>query len=212
MRDKWARSDIINLLRLLVAIFICIITAVVAIPEILPLLPKPPGATPSTIPYDPTKVAPPTGTPVAIPASTENTPIHTPIPTPSSTLASEAASPSRNSCLPTEHEPLGNRWVSDDIFLPTEKGASRIFSHCPPMTTIEYDEIAVDDHIEKVELVCKNSTTDITGLFQSYEVEGKDLDYWQSSRITLESECRIDFTIRDTEGVNIGLVIEKSGP
>ena len=120
--------------------------------------------------------------------------------------------PSQNSCLATEHTFLGNGWVSQAVFILTQSGASRIFSHCPPMTTIQYNSMSVDDEIQKVELVCRNSLTDITGFFQPFSVEGELLLHWRSSRITLESECRIDFTIKDSAGVNIGLQIKKSEP
>jgi len=123
-----------------------------------------------------------------------------------------ASSPDRNSCLATEHTFLGDGWVSQPVFRPTAAGASHIFSHCPPMTTIQYDSIAVDDEVQKVELVCHSSTTDITSLFEPFSVEGELLLHWRSSRITLESGCRIDFTIRDRAGVQVGLQIKKSQP
>ncbi len=127
-------------------------------------------------------------------------------------LPANTPPPSRNSCLATEYTFLGDGWVSQAMFIPTQAGAFRIFSHCPPMTTIQYDSISVDDEIQKVELVCRNSTTDITSLFQPFSVEGELLLHWRSSRITLESECRIDFTIKDNAGVNIGLQLKKSEP
>jgi hypothetical protein len=128
------------------------------------------------------------------------------------TLSSTTVSFVQNQCLPTQYTFIGDGWVSPPTFLATDTGATRIFSHCPPMATIQYNAIAVDDHVEKVELVCISSTTEITDLFTPYKKEDQDLLFWRSSRITLESQCRIDFTISDYAGVNIGLQINGSEP
>ncbi|MGC1377357.1 MAG: hypothetical protein WA821_14090 [Anaerolineales bacterium] len=116
------------------------------------------------------------------------------------------------SCLSTQYSSLGKGWTSEAMFLPTRKGATRIFTHCPPMTTIQYDSIAVDDEITKVELVCSDSTIDISSLFIPYKVPNQILLFWRSSRIELKQNCRIDFTIHDTQGDQIGLMIKESEP
>jgi hypothetical protein len=117
------------------------------------------------------------------------------------------------SCLPTQYTFLGDDWSSSPTFLQIEDVETQTFSHCPPTTTIQYDLLAVDDQLEKVELVCADGTTDITSLFGSpFVVENEELLHWKSSRIEFRQNCRIDFTIKDTKGSHIGMQIKLSSP
>lgn len=115
-------------------------------------------------------------------------------------------------CLPTQYTSIGNGWTSGPMFVSAQTGGTKTFTHCPPMTTIKYDSIAVDDEISKVELVCGDGATDISAFFTPFKVDGKLLLHWRSSRIELKQNCRIDFTIKDSAGVNIGLMIKESEP
>lgn len=127
-------------------------------------------------------------------------------------LSTGASGASAISCLPTSHSFLGRGWSSAATFLRTETGAVKVFSHCPPMATIQYNAIAVDDEIERVELICGQRVVDITERFAPYKASNNILLHWRSSRIELTDDCRIDFTIRDTQGDRIGLMIKESEP
>lgn len=105
---------------------------------------------------------------------------------------------------------LGIGWTSPPVFVLATNGAVRTFSHCPPSTTIQYDAIAVDDKLYKVELVCSDGTEDIRSLFDLFYVEGEKLVHYKSAVIDLGADCRIDFTVQDTEGGNVGLMIKGS--
>lgn len=114
-------------------------------------------------------------------------------------------------CIASVYTSIGDDWVSPGVFLPVERPKEhKIFSHCPPGNSIQYNAIVVDDDIKKVELVCSNSVTDITGLFTKYRLPDQILDYYKSQRIETGADCRIDFTVADTLGVNIGLMIKSS--
>jgi hypothetical protein len=88
---------------------------------------------------------------------------------------------------------------------PTTRGAVRVYSHCPPVSPIRYDDVTVDDDLQRVELVCPDETTDITTRFA--RVHGFDdlLPHYASEPIEVPPQCRVDFTVKDTIGGSIGL-------
>lgn len=150
--------------------------------------------------------------PTSQPQATADWGVQIPTQTPKPIVIATGISPVSLSCLSTPYSFLGDGWSSAVTFLPTEAGATKIFTHCPPMTTIQYNSIAVDDEIAKVEMVCSDSTADITSQFTPFKAENNTLLHWRSSRIELRQNCRIDFTIQDRQGVNIGLTIKESEP
>ena len=179
---------------------------------------KPPSTfSPSPIPTNtPTSVSKPINTPTDTPVSPTNTPTPKPTNTPKPpTVTSTPVTPAQattHTCVSSGYQSLGNRWVSPATFIPVAQGSTVTLSHCPPASSVQYSEIAVDDEILKVEKVCSQSTTDITVLFEKFTKSNKILPYYRSARIDLEPDCRIDFIIKDTAGENAGLVIEGSQP
>jgi hypothetical protein len=122
-----------------------------------------------------------------------------------------AAPGQKHTCIESEHTFVGDAWVSEPFF-PNSTGRFKTFTHCPPKSTVQYNAIAIDDKLAKVERVCSNSTTDITHLFESYKVQDEILLHWRSSRIDLEPDCRIDFTVEDENPPQMGLMIKSSEP
>jgi hypothetical protein len=115
-------------------------------------------------------------------------------------------------CLSTPYSTLGEDWSSAPNYSSTAEGAVMIFSHCPPTTTIVYESIAIDDELQKVELVCADGTNDITHLFRPFKAATEELPHWRSSQIEVKQNCRIDFTVKNTTGDKIGLQIKQSTP
>jgi len=129
----------------------------------------------------------------------------------SSTVTLVPSPPPRPDCITSEYISLGNG-LSGFKEEQIEPGAIRIFSHCPPISPIKYDDITVDDNLEKVELVCIDSETDITNYFFPKSVPDENLMHFQSELIDVPEGCRIDFTVKDTLGVNIAIRIMASSP
>jgi hypothetical protein len=115
-------------------------------------------------------------------------------------------------CFSTPYSTLGDDWSSAPNYSSTANGAVMIFTHCPPSTTIIYESIAIDDELQKVELVCADGINDITHLFTPFTVVNEELPHWRSSQIEVKQNCRIDFTVKNTKGGKIGLQIKQSTP
>lgn len=90
----------------------------------------------------------------------------------------------------------------------TLTGKVKVFAHCPLFSHIKYINVTPDDELTKVELVCPNSSTDITNLFSKVDIAGEQLPHFSSQSIYLPSNCRIDFIVKDTRGGNIGIDIQ----
>ena len=81
------------------------------------------------------------------------------------------------------------------------------YSHFPPIGKIRYT-LTVDDELEKVELVCVSSTSNITELFMQSGIFSNDsrtfgsgtFPVYQSDTIDVPLGCRVDFTLRNTIG------------
>ena len=92
------------------------------------------------------------------------------------------------------------------------QGHSKVYSHCPPAESIRYIEISGDDYISKIELVCQDSTTDITHLFSQIDKPNELLPYYESQLIQVPDGCLINFTVTDTKGVNVGIIFRATIP
>jgi hypothetical protein len=115
-------------------------------------------------------------------------------------------------CLSTPYSTLGNDWSSAPNYSSITNSEVVIFTHCPPTTTITYESITIDNELQKVELVCADGINDITHLFRSFTAVNEELPHWRSSQIEVRQNCRIDFTIKNSDGGEIGLQIEQSTP
>lgn len=122
----------------------------------------------------------------------------------------ELHAPISRVCVASPNTELGIGWTSPPMFVSTSNGATRTFSHCPPSTKVQYDSIAVDDELSKVERVCSNGTEEIQSLFEPFYLEGEKLVHYKSAVIDLGADCRVDFTIQDNDGSNVGLMIKSS--
>lgn len=122
----------------------------------------------------------------------------------------KAALSDEHTCLqaPAKFVSLGRFWEAN-VFVDAKKGETKIFSHCPPGTSIRYELLAVDDEIDRVEVVCSFGVTDITELFSRTETT-ELLPHYQSLPIDLEGNCRVDFIVKDIHGGRIGMIIKKS--
>gem|GEM_PF-4210971 len=106
-----------------------------------------------------------------------------------------------HSCIKSEYSSLGNGWTSPELFSRyTVKGETRIYSHCPPSSSIQYTSIVADDLIVDVIRVCSQSSNSVHSLFKPFTVEGELLQYYRSSQIDLKPDCRIDFVVQDDNG------------
>jgi len=119
--------------------------------------------------------------------------------------------PSRTTCIDSPYTSLGNSWVGR-VEEQVARGAIRTYSHCPPSNAIRYVSISVDDELSKVELVCANSTTDVTIQFSLLDAPNELLPVYESQAINVPEGCIINFTVRDTRGVNIGLMFQAASP
>lgn len=167
------------------------------------------------LPTSTTQMANSTTAPLPTHTSVPLQPTHTPVPQPIATaviIEQPISSSSNHTCVPSEYTFLGDSWVSAATFIPTIQGETKIFSHCPPSASVQYNSIAIDDEISRVERVCSQSKSDITHFFESYSETNELLPHYRSSSIDLTPDCRIDFVIKDITGVNIGLMIKSSGP
>ncbi len=153
---------------------------------------------------------PPDDTPTSVPTNT-------PVPQPTDTLvpiATNTASPTLTShqCIQSESYTLLSSWTTAPVFLESQSGEVKTFSHCPPGNSVQYNSIAVDDQLIRVEKVCGTSTVDVSNDFVMFTVDGELLPHYRSTLIDLSPDCRIDFIIQDTIGEKIGLIIKSSEP
>ena len=101
---------------------------------------------------------------------------------------------------------LGSGWTPSNIS-PAGNDTYRVYSHYP-QNNLRYVSVYVDDDLVKVEKVCSTSSSDITYLFDKRTdiSNAQNLPYYQSDLITVDG-CRIDFTVIDNHGGNMGIDI-----
>lgn len=154
-----------------------------------------------------------TNVPFSISTSTLEPPTATatnvPTPTNTSTLIQSSThmqtlTPPLLVCGDENHTALKTGLV-DSVRELVTPGAMKTYSHCPSFSSIRYIDVTVDDDLAKVELVCPDSTKEIRSLFSVLTVAGALLPHYESQIIELSSGCRVDFTVQDILGGNIGL-------
>ena len=101
-----------------------------------------------------------------------------------------------------------SKGLTDIVRKPVDIGTTKVFAHCPPFSPIKYKDITVDDELVKVELVCLDSLKDITNVFSSLAIVDALLPHYESQPIDILPGCRIDFTVKDIIGGNIGIDIQ----
>jgi len=101
-----------------------------------------------------------------------------------------------------------SKGLTDTVRKPVDIGTTKVFAHCPPFSPIKYKDITVDDELVKVELVCLDSLKDITNVFSSLAIVDALLPHYESQPIDILPGCRIDFTVKDIIGGNIGIDIQ----
>ena len=116
----------------------------------------------------------------------------------------------RTECISSENIFLG-KGFSGFMEEKTSIGAIKKYTHCPPISPIQYNDVTVDDNLDKVELVCENSTIDLTQSFLPLIIQGELLPHFQSPPLDVPNGCRIDFTVSDSKGVYISLKFSASG-
>ena len=75
---------------------------------------------------------------------------------------------------------------------------------------IQYTRVEADDDVQKMELVCKNNQVqDISSsFFLIPQPPSSVFPNYASNTIDVPSDCRIDFYVRDTLGVQSGITIQ----
>ena len=103
---------------------------------------------------------------------------------------------------------LGSGWTPSNIS-PGNDDILRVYSHYP-VNSLQYVNVYVDDDLIKVEKVCAAQTSDITHLFERRtDIENpQNLPHYQSDFIRVDG-CRIDFTVINNYGGNMGIDIMK---
>jgi len=87
------------------------------------------------------------------------------------------------------------------------KVGDQIYSHFIS-GKIKYTRISADDDIDKIELVCTDSISDITEMFFDIpKPEGDKFPNYASETINIPSNCRIDFHVVDTIGLGTGITV-----
>lgn len=89
----------------------------------------------------------------------------------------------------------------------SQKSGNQVYSHLIT-GKIRYTRISVDDDLEKIELVCTDSVTDISSLFSRIpKPEGDIFPNFESQPIDIFGNCRIDFTVTNSLGGGTGITV-----
>ena len=112
--------------------------------------------------------------------------------------------------IPNRHVSIGKN-LEANTFVAASGGERKVFSHCPSANWFKYDLLAVDDELERVDLVCAAVSTDISDLFVRVATD-ELLPHYRSGIIDRGEHCRVDFTIKDIHAEQMGVLIKKAVP
>jgi hypothetical protein len=151
-------------------------------------------------PASPTLV--PSATPVELPSATPDVTPTQDVPT---------ATPTESAQYFPDINNIGSEYTVE-VSESAELGEEKTYSHYPS-NTVQYDALFVDDELLAVEYICIDETRDLMGWFSLAEeaVDGV-VPYKSWAMDFYRRGCRIDFTVKNTEGDTIGLRFDAHCP
>jgi hypothetical protein len=111
------------------------------------------------------------------------------------------------------YETLGSAWAGEHSDTVSTPGEVKTYAHYPT-NHIQYDRVIVKGVLERVVLVCRDTTTELTGVFERIAdapTASGEIVY-KSWEIQIQQGCQIDFSIRHTQGPTVGLKFEAHCP